>query len=327
MATLQARVQSRTEPTFAAFVKLKEIADREVRRQPSVPSEWYVPGYYRDTKGHLEAKATLQNDANAAYRLALCYRIAGELECAAAAVRIINAWATQLKTFNRSDDSMLSFSYHFPALIFAADLLRGAPCWPAQEQLEFEKFLRQSALPMSSMDAPNNWGNWGMLLSISIAAYLKDRELFDRCVERWKQFVEEQIDETGELKHEVTRNQGKSGIWYSNFSLMPQTLSAEIARVNGVDLYEYRSKSGRTIRQAFEKVAGWCLRPETFPHYKGDARDLYGADYMSYFEILNAHWPNKNAAELLNRKRPMTAHHGAPALTLTHGHLLNDDGE
>lgn len=106
---------------------------------------------------------------------------------------------------------------------------------------------------------------------------------------------------------------------------MPQTLAAEIARVHGIDLYDYRSPNGRTLRQAFERIVPWASDPRTFPYYKGqDPKGQMGTDYISYWEILNARWPQAAATGLLARMRPLTATHSAPYLTFTHGDLLND---
>ena len=178
------------------------------------------------------------------------------------------------------------------------------------------------ALKLTTIKSKNNWGNWGLLFSISASVYLKDRELFDACTERWKEFIERQIADDGHLHHEVNRNEGRSGIWYTHFSLMPQTLAAEVAHVNGVDLFDYVSPSGRTLRSAYERAAGWSLHPETFPYFEGDPQKLGGANYVSYFEILNARWPDESATALLKKLRPLTANHSAPLLTLTHGEAL-----
>ncbi len=75
------------------------------------------------------------------------------------------------------------------------------------------------------------------------------------------------------------------------------------------------------MRGAFDVLAGWTRRPETFPYFKGDPKRLAGTTYYSYFEILNARWPNPDATALLTARRPMTASHSAPALTFTHGDL------
>lgn len=86
--------------------------------------------------------------------------------------------------------------------------------------------------------------------------------------------------------------------------------------------YDFKSASGHSLQQAYETLAGWTRRPDTFPYWKKDPEKLLGVNYFSYFEILNTHWTNANAAELLLRSRPLTAKHSAPFLTFTHGTSL-----
>ncbi len=322
--TIKQRIAENEEPAFTAFQALKKSAEGQLNRKPHAPEHWYVPGFYNDAEGHTNAKRGLQDDANAAYELALYYCITGEERYAVSSVRLIDAWATNLKTASDKDDSTLSFSYHFPALIFAADLLRDYPGWPQASQQRFKDFVRDRAIPLNTMDRKNNWGNWGLVLVLASAAYLRDEALMDTCIARWKEFIEIQIAEDGHLPHEVHRSEGMRGIWYSHFTLMPQTIAAEIIRVNGVDLFEYESPGGRTLRQAFERIAPWTHHPETFPYYKDDPQKLTGTTYVSYFEILNTHWPNPDATAMLESLRPLTARHSAPALTLTHGELINN---
>jgi hypothetical protein len=114
------------------------------------------------------------------------------------------------------------------------------------------------------------------------------------------------------------------GIWYSHFSLFPQTIAAEILRVAARDLYDWRSPEGHTLCQAFEPLAGWTRDPASFPYWDDAPSKLRGVTYFSYFEILHAHWPNDDAAIVLRNARPMTARHSVPVITFTHGDLLND---
>lgn len=327
MATLRARVAHKTEPTYSAFQKLLADARAQLTRQPSPPKHWYVPGYYTDPQGHARAKQSLAEDANAAYTLALAYRMTGRADYAKAAIRLIEGWSTGVQTLSKENDSMLSFSYHFPAFIFAADLLRDAPGWSHDGQKTFQEFVRTKALPMNTMKRENNWGNWGLVLVLASAVYLDDHALLQQGVERWKFFLDPQIATDGHLNYEVTRNNGKGdyGIWYSHFSLMPQTIAAEILRVQRIDLFNYRSPKGRTLQQAYQTLVPWACHPESFPYFKGeDKNELKFTDYVAYWEILNAHWPVKAASEFLASHRPLTAKHCTPHLTFTHGDLLKD---
>jgi hypothetical protein len=324
--SLREAITKKKKPTYPAFEALRTYVDQNLTRTPTAPKKWYVPGYYRDAKGHRKAKNGLRDDANVAYALALYYRLTGQQKYAQSAVRLINAWATNIETMSSKDDSLLSFSYHFPALIFAADLLRDESVWPKDQQKVFSDFLRYKALPMNTMNRTNNWGNWGLVLATSSAVYLGDAELFNKCVDRWRYFVEHQIAEDGHLPHEVKRSGGQRGIWYSHFSLMPQTIVAEILKVNGTDLYNFKSPSGRNLKEAYERIAEWVRKPDSFPYWKGDPKELKNVHYFSYFEILNTHWPNDDVSELLSKFRPMTATHSSPFLTLTHGEISKKIG-
>ncbi len=323
IADLQQKIEDKIEPTYSAYLEVKQIADKNLNRKASVPEHWHIPGYYRDAKGHTQSKAVLQNDANISYQLALVYRITGDEKYAETAARLAYSWATGIESMSQKDDSTLSFSYHFPAMIFAADLIRESQHWPRDTEQAFHTFLRNRALPMNTMNRNNNWGNWGLVLVMSIAAYLEDDALFERGVERWKHFIESQIADDGHMPHEVRRSGGQRGIWYTHFALFPQTIAAEIARVNGVNLCPYESPNGRNLKMAYELVAKWADKTETFPYLKDPSKELLGTEYVSYFEILYPRWPNPHAKNLLQRLRPLSARHSAPALTLTHGAKLD----
>ncbi|MFO7905651.1 MAG: alginate lyase family protein [Pirellulaceae bacterium] len=316
---LKERIEAKIDPTYSAWRDLQSRAEGLLDRQPHAPEHWYVPGYYRDAEGHVRAKQGLQEDANAVYQLALCWRMTGEKRYARSAARLIDGWVNTLQSTSQKDDSTLSFSYHFPAMVFGADLLASSPRFPAARQDAFRRFCREKALPLNTMDRGNNWGNWGLVLVLACARYLDDGELLDRGEERWKELLDHQVDKRGHLHHEVRRSGGKRGIWYSHFSLFPQTIAAEILRVAGRDLYSWRSPDGRALRQAFEPLAAWTHDPSSFPYWEGDVDELRGVRYFSYFEILHAHWPNQKAAALLREARPTTARHSAPVLTFTHG--------
>jgi hypothetical protein len=322
--TLRQRIEQRTEPTYSAWLDLKARANGLVDRQPHAPEHWYVPGYYRDATGHSRAKQSLQEDANATYELALCWQMTGEERYARSAVRLIDGWVNTVKTTSRKDDSTLSFSYHFPAMILGADLLASWPGYSVKRQDAFQRFCRETALPLNTMDRSNNWGNWGLVLVLTCARYLDDVESLDHGEQRWKELLDRQIDSNGHLHHEVRRSGGMRGIWYSHFSLFPQTIAAEILRLAGRDLYDWRSPKGHSLRQAFAPLAEWTRDPASFPYWKEDPGQLRGVTYFSYFEILNAHWPNDDATALLRKSRPMTARHSVPVLTFTHGELPAD---
>ncbi len=319
MDAIRERIAQGVEPTYSAWRQLEQYVREHEGHRARVPKRWYVPGFYVDAQGHRQAKEGLMQDANTAYAFALYARLGGDPDYIQTAGEIIRAWSTLLESTSDQDDSTLSFSYHFPAMSFAADLLRGTDAWSDRDERAFRAFLRDKALPLNTMARANNWGNWGLVLSVSVAAYLQDDALLERCEERWKEFIGDQIAEDGHLPHEVRRSGGQRGLWYSHFCLMPQTIAAEILRNQGVDLFDYVAPNGRSLRQAFHRLAAWCRQPETFPYWDGPSEELRAMDYYSYFEVLADRWPDENAQALLEGARPMTASHSTPFLTLTHG--------
>lgn len=316
---LRDNIRAKQEPAHTAWRQLLQTAEAELDRLPAPPRDWFVPWYYVRPEEHQLRKNGLRDDANASYAQALAYRMTGEERFAHAAIRHLNAWSREIETMSREEDSTLAFSNLFPAFLFAADLLRTDSPWTREDQAVFEQFICERALPMNCMDHKNNWGNWGMVLAVSCAAYLQDRELLDQCADRWRFFIDTQIAADGHLPHEVNRNEGRHGIWYSHFSLMPQTLAAEILRVNGTALFDYASPTGTNLRQACERLIPWIEQPATFPYWKGAPENLVRVDYYSYFEILRGHWPDFPADALLRKARPLSAEHSAPFLTFTHG--------
>jgi hypothetical protein len=316
---IKERISKKRGPTQSAFNNLEKFVKDHQNYGPNVLEHWYVPGYYDDAVGHATAKKSLQDDANTAYGFALYFNLTNDKKYGKNAIQIINAWANGVKTFSRKDDSRLSFSYHFPALVFAADLMRNSGLWSEADQRIFEKFLKEKAIPMNTSQSKNNWGNWGLVLASAGAAYLQDTTMLRQCADRWKFFIESQVAKDGHLPHEVKRGEGKSGIWYSHFCLFPQTIAAEILKNNGYDLYEYKSPGNRSLESAFHKIAFWTKNPDQFPHWNGAPEKLGGLYYFSYFEILANYWPDENATKLLEKSRPLTARHSAPFLTLTHG--------
>lgn len=338
IAEIKSRIENRVEPTYSAAQGFRETADASLEREPHLPAsgEWNVPGFYRDREGHRALKAGLEGDANAAYALGLMYRLTGEERYATAAARLILAWTT-VRQFSHEADSSLTLAYHLPALIFAADLIHDSSVWTEADEQRFVDFLSiiviqarhpggEGRWPVWAWD--NNWGNWGNVLGMATAVYVRDRPLFDAMIERWKHLTRASIAEDGHLPKEVSRNRqtpGSHGLWYSHFALQPHTIAAEIARVNGVDLFDYVSPSGRSLRLAYERLVPWVADLESFPYHEDPDKTKLHAPYaMSYFEILNPRWPNAEAGRLLRDHRPLTTQHSNPFTTVTHGDLPAD---
>ncbi|GAB3815503.1 hypothetical protein GCM10028820_13070 [Tessaracoccus terricola] len=337
-----ARVQAGVQPQAAAFELLQQDLEADLLRTPAAPETFFVPWFYNDPDAHRAARDGLQNDANAAYRLALAYRITGEESYGTKAAAFLDDWSG-VGCLRTSEDSALAFSYHFPAMVFAAELLRESAVWPEAAEQRFAAMIGGQALEVaeSITGGDNNWASWGVAASAAISSYLADEDSLQSALTRSEELVELQISPEGYLTHEVTRNNGVGdyGIWYSHFSLFPNLLTAEIAAQNGWDLFSVENSAGVTQGDAVEVLAGWVDDVDTFPFYEGADKsklaNVRTIDYlradgviahsMSYFEIARNHYDIEVVDKLVEEEGPMTTIHSAPHLTLTHGSLPEPD--
>lgn len=334
--TVADRIRKGVEPQATAFARLIEDATAGLQRQPAPPETFFVPFFYNNPTAHRAARDGLQNDANTAYQLALAYRLTGDPAYGTHAAGFVDAWTGTIECVRTSEDSALAFSYHFPAFVLAAELLRGTDAWPAEDEAAFAGFLRETAIPVagSILHRTNNWGSWALELTTASAAYLGDSAAVQSAYDRAVELVEHQIDANGHMPEEVTRNNGVGdyGIWYTHFSLLSLMLVAETLDLHGFDLHSYVNANGTGLADAVEQVSGWVADPASFPYYTGDVAKLANVrtiDYlratgviahsMSYFELAQNHYPSDALAKLLAEEGPMTTIHSAPYLSLTHG--------
>jgi hypothetical protein len=338
LAEVEQRVEAGIEPQASGYKRLMADVDAGMKRSPAPPKTYFVPFFYNDPDAHRGARDGLQNDANTAYQLALAYRLSGDTRYGKHAAEFIDAWMSTVACVRTSEDSALAFSYHFPAFVYAAELLRGTEAWSTEGETLFAGFLRETATPVASsiMHRTNNWGSWALALTTTSAAYLNDPAAITASNARAVELLDHQIDKNGHLPEEVTRNNGVGdyGIWYTHFSLQPLFLVAETLAAHGYDLHGHVNASGTGLRDAVEAAAGWVDDPTTFEYFNGDTAELANVrtvDYlrtagviahsMSYFELAQNHYPSDRIAQVIADEGAMTSIHSIPHLSLTHGSL------
>lgn len=343
IADVSARVDDGVEPQAAGYERLMDDVSAGMLRDPAPPKHYFVPFFYNDPDAHRAARDGLQNDANTAYQLALAYRLTGETSYGEHAAEFLDAWTDNVECVRTSEDSALAFSYHFPAFVYAAELLNGSPVWSDEGERAFAGFLEETAIPVagSILHRTNNWGSWALELTTAGASYLDDEADISAAAERAIELLEHQIDSNGHLPEEVTRNNGVGdyGIWYTHFSLQPLFLVAETLSLQGIDLFSYENAAGVGLADAVDAAAGWVADPGSFEYFTGGVDDLANVrtvDYlreagviahsMSYFELAQNHYPSDVLAGVITEEGAMTSIHSIPHLSLTHGSLADPEG-
>ena len=285
--------------------------------------------FYETPPELLELSYRFRADAHAAYRLALGHAMTSEPELAEAAKSLILRWRA-IEEFSPEDDTPLVWANQFPEFCWAAEILRRTPSvWTTDDESTFRDLIRRG-LALDPSSRTNNWGSWGVVLRLTSTAYLSDHDGFDSGINRWKELLDGQFDERGWQPEEIPRNGGAGnlGIGYSHFNLHPLTLAAEIARHNGIDLFNHRSRLGVRIADGAAVAMGWTVDPTRFSDDTGywpDEHESYRVNgsvpsySYGYGEILEPLFPNADFRSLASEDRPLSFNWTGSMLTLTHG--------
>ena len=248
------------------------------------------------------AARKLLDDARVAYACALLWRATGNASYALKSGGIIDAWSSTLQTTRNSagqpaspsdsrQDYMLYTSYSWPAMIWAAEILRSTPGsgWGAASQTAFSNLLTNIVRPAAehpNNDLNNNWGSWKACFRMSCAIYLEDTPRFESALEDVRSLADTYI--TASLRGEMGRD-----LWHSQMGLVPLVLASEMALKQGVDLF---SHSNNLVFRTIEYQIPFCLGDLTdWPAdltYRTDTQ-WDGSRLWSMFEFSNHHYRNR----------------------------------
>jgi hypothetical protein len=313
-----------------AGVRAKDLT-RAADDTPVQP-EFYVGPYYETPPELLDLSYRFRGDAHAAYRLALQATLESDRQLAAASRSLILRWSA-LTDLSTDDDTPLVWSNQFPEFCFAAELLRRtSSVWNRADEATFTDLIRRGAI-LDTSARTNNWGSWGVVLRMATASYVGDLVGLESATDRWRELFDSQFDERGWQPAEITRNNGTGnrGICYSHFNLHPLTIAAQMALINGIDLFGHRNPSGVGIGDAFRVLMRWTKDPTEFSRDTGlwpETYEAYRANgsppsyNYGYGEILQQHFPDPVFVELATVDRPLSFNWAGSLLTFTHGQGL-----
>jgi len=139
----------------------------------------------------------------------------------------------------------------------AIGLLAGSPAWTAADEqgmrdwlAQYLNWMRTSEKGKAEDAARNNHGTWYDLQVADIALFLGDRQLAVDTLERVKtRRIAVQIEPDGRQPLELARTNG----WgYSNGNLDGLCKLATLGEEAGVDLWNFKTPDGRSIRAAVD---------------------------------------------------------------------------
>jgi hypothetical protein len=305
LALMRQKVGAGAEPWKSGFDTIPDFRDHRPRPVAD----------YRDGAGHSDDRydinqQKLVGDAEAAYGSALRWVVGRDERDARKAIEIINAWSGTLHHIDTRDDGPLSTSYGWPAMVYAAEIVRsGYDGWKPADQARFAALLRELVWPATQRavdkDNGNNWRSMGLFCRLVISVYLDDRAGFDDQIDALRRQIPHYVYADGQSL-ETPRD-----LWHVQMGIAPLVAAAEIAWHQGVDLYSYSDDRLLTgvewhIPFLLGDTAGWPREfSSTEKKYRGGPAPGERSDLWPFYELVYNHYhrrmglPAPNTARLL----------------------------
>jgi len=238
--------------------------------------------------------------ASAVWTLGLAYYLTGEDRYAEHAVKFIRTWfidsatrmnpnfnfAQGIKGQNAGRSWGIIESRGFTKVIDGIGLLAGYKGWRPDDQKNmvewFDRFLgwlRTSDNGRAESKAFNNHGVWYDVQITSMALFVGKRDVARETLERARtERIAKQIESDGSQPRELARTTSKG---YTEFNLEAFFTLASIGSNIGVDLWNYQSDDGRSIRKAFDWVIPYLRDKKEWTH-----KQIKSFDPAQYYPLL-----------------------------------------
>ncbi|MFN0080267.1 MAG: alginate lyase family protein [Prosthecobacter sp.] len=267
-----------------------------------------LPYVRHDGKVNPESRDPKANDSPAikimgdnVESLALAYYFTGNETYAEGAAKVARTWfldpATRMTPHLKYAQAIMGVNdgrgtgileaLHISVAADALGLLAESKSWPKDDQQALKEWLRtyhdwliQSEPGKDEQNAKNNHGTFYDVQAVRIALVLGRDDSAKRMLEEAKQRrIAVQIDPDGKQPLELDRTTSFS---YSRFNLFALTELATLGEHAGVDLWNYTTEDGRSIRKAIDFMLPYADVPPkawTLPQIK----DKHESEFMPIF--------------------------------------------
>jgi hypothetical protein len=224
------------------------------------------------------------------YALALAYYFTGDEKYAGRAALLLRAWfiddATRMnpnlthgqlvKGKNEGRPTGIIETLRLLNVIDAIGLLHGSKSMTDADQKKLESWFREyrnwlleSKTGQGEGKARNNHGTWYDVQVVIFSLFLGDEAQAKKTAEAAKEKrIAVQIEPDGSQPLELTRTKSFS---YSVFNVSALTELADLGQRVGVDLWNYKTADGRSIRAAIDYLLPYALDEKQWTHEQIDA--------------------------------------------------------
>lgn len=348
VVALRDRVADEAKPWLSGYDALLRDAERALDAAPSsvvddgspdgVDENRFATGGDRpDYEAAIEMGTWVRD-------LGLAYAFTSEIRFARKAIALLDHWFlapdTRMYPSGRNfGETYFSIELHVtvPTLLYGAALVRDAPLWSTVEtdRAALRTWVETYLADLEAGREKNRYAGvvtnniyaWWVLARATAAAYLDDRDALSLAFDDWRDHALDQLRPDGLLKHEIGR---VDGLEYSVYGLKALTLTAEIARHYGVDLYGYgpRDDDGSALLRAFEGHRPYVLEADEWEWGTGENGYTH-ADRMaagSVYELAHSRWRRPEFRSVVESVgRPLYERRILGWTTLTHANRFELD--
>jgi hypothetical protein len=160
---------------------------------------------------------------------------------------------------------------HIIRVLDAVALLNETEAWTDADHAALTAWMKQyldwlqhDPMGKDEQSEPNNHGTWYDAQVAAIAMFVGEQETARQIVESAKaKRIARCIDPDGKQPEEMERTKG---LHYCVFNLSAMSVLARIGEHLDVDLWNYKSKDGRSMRRGLDFVLPYLLREKDWPH-------------------------------------------------------------
>jgi hypothetical protein len=215
--------------------------------------------------------------------LGLAYFMTGRSDYATHAARLVRVWfldpATRMNPhlkfgqgipgINEGRGIGIIETRGLPEMLDGVRLMTGSPAWTATDDAALQtwmraylQWLRESTHGQEEARNGNNHETWYDVQVAGLAIYTGQRDVTRQTLEGSRQRVARQIQPDGRQPRELERTRS----WdYSIFNLEAFFDLATLGQQTGVDLWNYKSDDGRSLRQALDFLASYVTSGQKWP--------------------------------------------------------------
>jgi hypothetical protein len=166
-----------------------------------------------------------------------------------------------------------------PQVLDALGLLEPSPDWSESDRQamrawlsEYFTWLTTSRIGLDEDRATNNHATWYDVQAAALALYLDRLDDARRIAERFgPRRIATQVEPDGTQPRELARVDS----WgYSVFNVAAMISMADLGERVGVDIWQFRTRDGRSLRAALDYLTPYLQEGRQWPHGRGGSRTV-----------------------------------------------------